>query len=275
MAAKTTTEQGIDWLLYVGSDDLGGEESGTLRQVLNTEPVTHKGSANIEATLPASQEWGMDFTARYVEAAALSGAALSATIGGTALKGVRQVSLSVQCDVEPTVNTTAGAWRDLMPTTRRVTVSIDADWYDPNGTGATALDAVQDEVAGSTSSGLAVVVGWGSGQSLTITGRPISVTTQTPRGARNTVAIEFQSTGSVTYTSTGADAGLAALITAILAANKATSVAVKMASANSGSSQWSGSGYVTNLSVSIPYRRPVEVTGTVEGSGALTYGTTT
>jgi hypothetical protein len=352
MAANTTYEQGIKWLVSAGGTAVGGGTDARLRRSRALREVTHKGSANLAARKPSTRSWGVEAPGVYLESSdevtgenlrvAVGGKVVTFdnttdtftsvghgfanatvvriwTVGGTlptgasswtdyhviataadtfqvsttsggssvnftgdgsatlyvgrVLKGVKRANVALTCGVQDIVNTTTGLNRALLPTTRSASLDVEADWYDPAGTGAEALDAWLDEIEASTA-GSPCAVFFGAAGGFAFTAQAEEFTAAFPSEDRATVTMRAQSDGAITNLSSGNDTGLQSLFTAILASTAATAVTLLLASSNSGSTQWTGSAYVTSLSVSIPLEERVEYSATFEGSGALTRGAT-
>lgn len=271
MAAPTTYQAGIDFRLKSGSDTIGGGVDARLRYQMEPVEVTNKTAPSWQKNLPGVRSWGIEFDTLYMEGSdEEAGSTMDITVGGTSLKGVTQATLQLQAAFDPIVNTTVGLDREIIPTVRSVTLQIQADYYDPAGTGATALDALLDEIEGSTSSGLAVVFTFGSGASFTATMRPTRVQKASPVQGHATVEIDLTATGAVTDGTTGEDAGIGALLTAFFGASAVGSITADFTPETATYTHYTGTVYPTSLTFTAAYSGRIDISGVFEGHGAIT-----
>jgi len=270
MAAPVTTISGVDLVLKIGGSTITQREA-ELFVAAELPSVASKTSANFDETINGARTWGFRLSGPYVESSAeLAGRTGSISIGGTALKGWETATLSLTSEMPEIVNFSDGLDAKRNPKMRRATLSVDGYYFDPRGTGAGALDAILAEVLGTTTAGLATVLTFGSAQSVSFTARPSDVNVSAPYTDEVRNRLTLASTSAVTYTSTNAETALGALISAWKAAGVATSVSCLFATATSGASQWTGTAFVSELTVEIPYRAEVSVSATLTGSGAIT-----
>lgn len=275
MPASTTIQQGTYLLLKAGGTTVGGATTSTLKVSAEAIPVIHKGGGNWERTLAGVRDWSVDFDAIPLESGSeVSGRNLSVTVSTVALKGIESARIALTSDVAETANTTSGFVKDRIGTTRRAEITLSGAYYDPRGTGATALSTTLGEIMGTTSAGLSVVVSFGTALSITGTYRPVGVDISTPVAEIIKSGITWRSTGAVTYTMTNLDAGVAGLLTAFITTARAAPITALLVSADSGATQWTGSTLPTALTFDVPYERAAGVSGTLVGVGALTEGAT-
>lgn len=275
MAAPTTEISGKLLLLTAGGNAIGGDKSCTLSYSVQTGDVTDKLHSNWYDSLPFTRSHTYQFESGYVESSAeLGGDSLGLTIGGNALKGVTSMSLNFSQALGDVVNTTQTLDRGLIPHMRKLELTVEGDYYDPAGSGADALSDTLDEMEGTTSSGLALVATFGSNQSYSFTARPTAFNVSAPMGTQVTNSITFEAITEVTDVTTGADTGLAALITAIHASEVGTSLSAKFATTTTGATQWTSTVFPSTIGITVPYTGPVVLSGTLEGDGAPTRATT-
>lgn len=270
MPAPTTTLNSVEFLLKAAGNSVGGGTGGSLTINRTAEETTSDLSARVKTSIPGVTSWNLTFdTLHQIGGVHLNGKDVSVTVSGVALKGITEASLALACGVGEVVNSTTGLARTLDPQVRSGSLTVSADYYDPLGTGAAAFGTILDELLGVTSAGLAVVFSIG-GMSFAFTGRPTTTSVNKSLPDILKAGITFESTGPITPTMGTSNAGIAALYTALLAAPASTPVSVLAGTATVGSTEFSGSGYCTALTLTVPISSPVKVSGTIEGSGALT-----
>ena len=270
MPAPTTTTNSVDWLAKIAGNAVGGSTGGTLTINRTAEETTSDEDARSKTSVLGTMSWSLGFDSFHkIGGQKLSGAGVSVTVGGTPLKGITEAALALTVGVGDVVNSTTGLARSLDPQTRSGSLTVSADYYDPLAAGGGAYVAILDEMLGVTSAGLAVVVTLGT-MSFSFTGRPTttSITKSLPEILK--AGITFEATGPIVPTVGTSDTGVVALITAMLATPASTPVVVLCGPAAVGATEFTGSGYVSSLTVTIPIATPVKVSGTIEGSGPLT-----
>src|SRR5690606_8901919 len=250
MAAPTTEIAGNAFALSIGGTALGASTSATLRVEAENPDVTNKDSANWAEMVAGARRHGYDFEGFYAVGGtevAVDEASASISIGGTALKGWTTATLTLSCELLDRVNWSTGLDRAVSPKRRQATLTVSGAYYDPGGTGAGALDDLLGEVLGTTSSGLAVVVTFGTSQAVSFTLRPGSVRVVAATGDNVQLEINGASTGAVTVSDTGADAGLAALVTAWEAEGASGSVTALFATDITDAATFTSTAYVREL----------------------------
>jgi hypothetical protein len=269
MAAPTTTISGVDLLLKIGGNTLT-QRDAELTYTVELPDVSSKSSANFAENINGVRDYSFRFNGLYVESSAeLAGRTGSISFGGTALKGWESATMTLSAEMPQIVNFTDGLDTKRNPKMRRVGLSVGGYYFDSRGTGATALDTFEDELFATNTAGFTTVVTFGAAQSFTFTARPTSYSVRAPMGDEVRNDIVLASTGAPTIVTTGAETALAALITAWKATNVSTSVTALFATATSGASQWTATCYVSELTIEIPYKEEIRVSGTLSGSGAI------
>lgn len=279
MAAPTTVQTGLNYLLKSDGTTIGGGTDATLRVAQNAIATTNKGSSQWKSSLNGVRTWEMSFEGMYAESAELAGSTVDFTVGGVSVKGITNVTLDVNCELLPTVNSTTGLDRTLLPSTRTLTCTVSGHWYDfdldaVDTGGDEALENLVDHLmittGGSVSTaGETCVLTFGGSQSYSFTGRPTTFELGTPFEGVIPYTVTVESTGSVSApTTTNADGGLAAYIADIFAAT-ATSFTALLTTGTTDYTEFSGTAYPESLSISIDYEGPITVSGTLQGSGAI------
>lgn len=286
MPAPTTQILGADYLYKFGGTTLGGRRGGTINLTSTPIDVTTADSSQWRELIDNIREWSVDLDGLYVEGAtpaAIGGAgatfgvwdpSLNAGAGGYHdLKGLRTITVSMSMDTTDITTQDDAKARSIKPTIRSVSISVDADWIDPAGTGAEGLDAlVSDWENGDFAQ---VKVAWGGeGSSIVFdTALVTNIAPGHPHDSHVPVSITLEASGEPTDTFTNPDAGLEALLTSFFAATPST-VAGIFETGTSGATSFSGDVYPTSLELTIPHDDAVSVSGTATGTGGITRGTT-
>lgn len=280
MAASVNLIPSVDFLLKAGGNAVGCGTGGTLtiNQTLNESHSDCAANWNTRTVGPRSWSLALDALVSESGGSILTGHdngddPITVTIGGTALKGLTEVSLALALGVAEAVNSTTGLDRALDPTVRSLEVTIANDYYDPAGTGAGAYAAVLDAVTGETSAALEVVVTVG-GVSLTFNAHPTTANVTKSNGEILKAGITLVSTGAVTNGTTGLATGIGALLTAFFTAGRAAALTVLAATATADNTEWTGSAYPTSINLTVPFSGDVTISATLEGTGPLTRDTT-
>ena len=278
MPAPVNVIPSVDFLLKTGGNPIGGGTGATLTLSRETNSGPHDRYAGWEAVSYAKRMWSLGFEAFYLEGAGgpppkLTGADVAVTIGGVALKGLTEVTLALAHAVAEYTNSSTGLDRSVRVGARKAQLTIAADYYDPLAADNGAYKAIEDELMGVTSAGLAVVFSVG-GISVSFTGLVSqgTVTKSVPEILK--AGITLESSGAVLDATAGAEAGLAALLQAFFGAagdgsGAAETVNVVMGSGSVDSSEYSGAGLLSDLSIKAPLLGDVTLSGTLQGNGAL------
>ena len=276
MAATTTVLNGNDFLLKVGGNAIGGGMDADLTIEQALEDVTNDTAPNWRKLLESTRQWMLSFSSMYLEGGEeINGIDLDITVGGTSLKGLTSATLKIAVNTSDIVNTTTGYDRNIATKARSLTLDVEFDYYDPAGTGAEAYGTVLGEVLGTTAGGLATVVTFGASASFSGTAKPANVKVAKTQSdhVKGTLTLEFS--GAVTNGTTGADTGMAALLTALFDSTLVTSLTALIGTTVVGNTEYTGTVYPTDLTISVPFVGRVDVSGTLTGSGALTSRATT
>lgn len=279
MAVSTVEIPSVDWRFYVGGTVVGGSDAGTLTLGQANPRTTPDALANWETGVYGMRSWSLSASGVYLQSSVpVSGVALAPTVAGTAMKGVREVTIEYTCDMANVVNSTTTYDRKVLPGARRVNVSIATDYFDPAGTGADTQDDLLDELEGTTTAGLTLVIPFGATFSQTLTSAFVTGSTiekQNNEAVRQTYT--FASRGAVTIpTTTNLESPVAALFTGLFASNASTAVTALIAHSVGGtqvdgSSEFEGDCYVESATIRVPFEGgPVTFDVTLQGTGDLT-----
>jgi len=283
MAASTNVIPSVDFQLTTDGDPIGGGTGATLTLDRAIETGPHDRYAGWQDGSYSTRGWQLAFDAYVLQGAGdpppkLTGADVAVAVGANNLKGLTEVTLALSQEVSEIVNSTTGLARGVAAGTRKATLTIAADYYDPEGTGNAAYEAIVDELLGVTSAGLAIT--------LTVGGIDIAFTALATQGSIEKSGTEqlkkgitLESVGEVLDTTTSAETGMAAVFEAFFGAaadgsDLASTLAVKLATATDDNTEFSGSGLLSDLSIAMPFTGRVSVSGTIQGNGALTRAVT-
>lgn len=283
MPAPTTVQKGLDYVLSIASGTaIGGGKNATLTQSQEYIETTNKGSSEWRTGLSGVRSFSVSFDGELLESSAeIAGRSLDATIGGTSLKGITEVTVDLSAELIPVVNSTDGFDRVLCPATRSASITVTGHFYDidkdatPTG-GDEALEDIIDAIDGTSTAVVAAVVTFGANQSYSGNVRPGSFELSTPHAGLIEYSVTLENVGAITEVTTSADSGIAALIADFFDANGVQEVGTALLSSGTTDSvEWTGSAYPENISISIPFEGTVQLSGTLQGSGALTKQATT
>ena len=274
MAASTSIIPGIDFLIKAGGNQIGGGTNGTLTLNQETADATNKTDINWKTTLNSTRSWALDFESVYLESTSeVDGEDIAVTLGGDALKGVKTATLTLSTEFDEVVNSTVGLDTNIVPTKRTAVLDVDFDYYDPLGSGATALSTAINEIQGSTTSAFTAQLTFSSAD-ISFQGRPTSVSFEVPQDGRTQGRISIESTGAFTDDSTGEDTAISAILDAWTGTTTCASLTVLMATATTTNSEYTGTAYPTQLTMTVPIEGRVDFAGTFTGHGALTWQAT-
>ena len=278
MASPTTLLKGDLFLTTVGGDAIGCETGATPQVQRENRARACKSAPLWRTAVQGSYEWTIRTEALFEDGAspvAQAGSTVALTVGGVALKGIRQITWRLSADVQRAVNTTTGLGGVLDVGARFGEIDVEFDYYDPDGTGAGALKSALDEVLGSTSAGLAFVLTFGAGASFTFTARPSNVEINFNGGERVSGRFTAQSEGAITNGSANEDAGIGSLQDAFFGASGVTSLTALLSASTTDYTNWSGITYPTDITYTIPYDGDITIAVVLTGSGTLTMGNDT
>lgn len=272
----TSVDDGTEKLIDFGTDatlNFGPEIIGT----------GSKASSGYVTNIQGRTDWSITYSGLLDFSSTVNtGEDLNVTVGGDAISGLTSASATLISNAAETANTTTGLFLTRVPTTKAFSLSVEVDYYDPGydetptpgQTNNPGLYTVIEEAIGTTNSGLAVVLTFGPAtNTVTATMRPSQISLSAPAEGIVTGTIPFESTGSFTITDTNLNSGLGAIVTAFDADTTLTARFKHVSSgttAVSGDAEYTGSVYVTQIALTIPFSGTPTYEATLSGSGALT-----
>lgn len=279
MPATTSVTPSVDFQLRTGGNPVGGGTGATLTIERALEAGPHDRYFGWQDASYSTRSWNLAFEALYLEGPGgpppvLTGADVAVTVGGVALKGLKEVTLALAQEVSEIVNSTTGLDRTVAPGSRKATLTLSMDYYDPAAAGNTAYAALLDELRGTTSAGLAVVVTVGDIQvSATFVATQGTIEKSVPEVLASGVTLE--SVGAVLNLTANAEAGMGAVLAAFFGAaadgsDLAAPLEVLIGTTTVDNTEFTGSGLLSDLSLAIPLTGRVTTSGTLQGSGPLT-----
>ncbi len=276
MAAPDTFRIGGKYRVKVGGNTIGGEQSGTLVLTLAQTVLTNKGSNYFRKLAASMRSWRIESNGNYVVSSAeIAGNNLSATVAGTAIKGIRSLAISGECQMIEVANSTTGLDRALLPGVRSMDATVQGDWYDfdldssPTG-GDEALEDLQNILLGTSSDAVAFVGQVGTNQTFAFDALPSSNSLSMPNEDSGQYSVTVNSADAITATQTGADTALAAIVSAFAGASEATSVSIEFTPDEVDATEWTGTAYVGQIELNAEFTGDVTWSTTLEGTGALT-----
>lgn len=267
-----------DFAFKVGGNPVGFSTGATFnitRAVNNAPP--NSGDGNYQSATYGMGSWTAQVDSLLDDEGALIAADdLAVTVGGSpkalCLEGA---TVTISVGMQTITSTCGGAWQEVRPNVRAVTITANSIYYDPNATGTSndATEIALDELLQATSAGLPVTVSFNSFSlsfDAKVSGGSVGGTQPDVVKAPWT----FQSDGAVTIDVGDMDTALAALFNSVFASTVSSSVSVEAGGPGTGSAKLAGSGYVSGITMNLPYRTAQPSTSiTITGNGALTEGT--
>lgn len=289
MPAPSTVQKGLDYTLRISSGTvIGGGKNATLTQSQEYIETTNKGSSEWRTGLSGVRSWSVSFDGEFLESSAeISGTTMNFLVGstsgsgGVAVKGMKEITLDLSCNLLPSVSTTTGLDRDICPSTRSATITVSGEWYDfdldasPTG-GDEALEDLVDRLDGTATTAVECTLTFGSAQKYYGNVRPGSFEIGTPHDGIIPYSITLENVGALTPTTTNADGGVIALIADFFDSGGVAEVGTALLSTGTtDSTEWTGSAYPESISIGITYEGTVQISGTLQGHGPLTKQATT
>ena len=284
MAAPNNQQVGVDFLLLVAGIVLEGQQGGTLDRPTNLVDVTDKLSGRYQESVAGQREWSLSFDGNFVDSSGTrqtgAGAKLEIATGTDvdgnttyeALSARTSLSLGLSMDVIDISSADSAPWRAIKPGTRSWTISVDAGYIDPAGSNGAALKAFLDAKAAGEAADIRLTVPSGG----TFTGLALveNVPIEVPRDGKASTTLDLTGTGTLTNGLTAGRSGLDALLTAYFSDPAGTVQAlmeVRDASdtAITGATKHSGTAYLTELSIDLPFDDRAALSGTLDGTGPL------
>lgn len=256
---------GIDYLVKIGGTTIGGGTGATLTVADGLIDTTNKGDAGWHGNLSGVREWSLDFEGMYLDSSAeIGGDGATVTYGGATLAQVRTITVSGATDVIDATDQDSNEDRELLAGTRTVTVEVEGLYTQIPGT---SLQAIIDQVVGDTANTGTLTIDYGTAEQITGTARVSDFSIGAPNNDVMPYSVSFTYTGAVTITDTNNDTGAASFITNWTSGSSVTAL---LTNATTSDIEYTGTAFPMTFSIEIPYDGAVTMSGTFEGSGALT-----
>jgi len=284
MAAPTSEQVGVEFLLKADSTLIGGSTSATRTRTTDMANVTNKDSGRWQERQAVTQEETIEFESMFLESTTeQTGQGLTLKVSDGAgtptfsdLKGVNSVTLTLSHELISVVNNDTSRWREILPSTRSFEFSIDRDYVDPES------DTAFDHLLTMADNGESREVQFDL-DTFEFDG-DVYVSEEgleTPHDDAATSPLTLVSTGKYsTLSDANQDSGLTALIDALVA-DPATSVTTLVevqdagGSTVSGATKYSVDAFVETIEIEFPIEDAVNVSGTLQNDGAPTRNTQT
>lgn len=277
MAAPTTEQVGIDFLLKVDTTLIGGATDATYSRSTSNPEVTNKDSGRYAEHLATTKEASIDFNGGFLESGQQTGQGVTVEVstddGSTyeALSGVTNVSIGFALALIDRTDADSNRWRELLPGTRSSTLSVDMHYIDPES--ETALDTVLTQHDAGSVITVKVTLGNFIYEADFLVDSD-SLSTPVNDAAGTSLSLTRTDTDP-TITDDSNDTGLQALFGAIEAEppNSLTAlieVQDAAGAAISGATSREGEFYPESLTIDIPFDGEATVSGTLQNDGAVT-----
>ena len=282
MAAPTTEQVGIDFLIKADSTLIGGATNATYSRTTSMVNVTNKDSGRHAENLPTTQEATIDFDAGFLETSQQTGQALTVEVssdGGSTFEEVENVtnaSLDLSMSLIDRTDADSSRWRELLPGERSATASVDIHYVDPES--HAAFDTILSAQDNGNTITVKITLGafeYEADFHVADHGLDSAV-----NDAAGTTISLTQSDTDPTLTATSNDDGLQ-VITDGFYADPSNSFTVLMevvdtsATAVSGATSREGTFYPESLTIDMPFDGEATVSGTLQNDGAITRTTQT
>lgn len=285
MAAPSQQQVGVDFLIRALGTILEGQETANLSRPTNQIDVTHKRTGRYQKNVDGIREWEMSYEGVLIgpDGEELSGEGTTLeVVTGTdadgnpvyeALSASTSYSLELAMEIIDRTSNDSGRWRELLPGMRSWSISAEAGYIDPASSAAAAYEAFIDAQAAGEQADVRLTLPTGA----TFTGLVgvADAPLEMPRDDRVTKSLDLTGSGMLSHeTSSTLDAGLDALIGAYSSDPPSTvDLAMMVQDAGgtniSGATRHSGTAYISELSMELPYDDRATVSGTFPGDGPL------
>lgn len=278
---------GGDFAIHFGGTAIAGRRGGNLvmgRDVIDTTD----GDSNKWREVDVLQRfWRVPYQGIYVDGTTklkgcgtLKLVADGGTLSTANIEYIKEITLSLSLESKPKQNCSSADDRELQPSKRSATLTVRADWKDPENA-STKQQAIYDDWASA-----APKVDWqfdlgtaGTGGSsypkFVGEGYVTDIQVLPPIEDNAELVATVDVTGSIAFTDSTAttDAPLLALIRAIIPSTPTddpTTVAVDFRYNSASATKWTGSAYVSRLDITFRFNAETSVSAEMEGTGALT-----
>lgn len=277
MAAPTTEQVGIDFLLKADTTLIGGATDATYSRSTSNPEVTNKDSGRYAEHLATTKEASIDFNGGFLESSQQTGQGVTVEVstddGSTyeALSGVTNVSIGFALALIDRTDADSSRWRELLPGTRSSTLSVDMHYIDPES--ETALDNVLTQHDAGSVITVKVTLGSFIYEADFLVDSD-SLSTPVNDAAGTSLSLTRTDTAP-TITDDSNDSGLQALFSAIEAEPPSSLTALievqdAAGSPLSGATSREGEFYPESLTIDIPFDGEATISGTLQNDGAVT-----
>lgn len=262
---------------------VGGGKNHTLNISRARVPTFTKGNVGWDDSISGVVRWGVQADLEYEESGSpIAGCTLAMTVAGDAVLEVTKLGLSVECRYVEAISNANSCKPRIIPVSRKIIANVEAYWVDQlndgvinAGVDASALAAFIAGVNGGANS-LACVISFGADQEITFTGGGSDFTKLSP--AENITGVRGQieaiASPTPTFTTTGCDAGLAAIIADLFQADISDmagfATILENTADGAGSTKWSGTGFCTSFQLDATIGESITAALELAGSGDLT-----
>ena len=283
MAASTEVLAAKDLIVKAGATIIGGQDEATLNWNVNSTDLAPKMNNNWRKSLVGLKGWSIDIGGLWYEGTPADrtrgfGSSLGIRdVGGTSytnLSGLSSLTFALNLATRQVANQDHADWLVELPDLKSSTISVEADYIDPNATNGAALGKVL--TAFENGNDLEFKYSFGAqGSSFVGTVMPVPGSITAADG-NATIGFDLEAQGVVTETLSNADAGLSALLAAFFASPPTELTAEfgvildKTQTAYTPEYDlYSGPSYLTSFTLDNPADGPLRTSGTLTGSGAL------
>lgn len=281
MAAPTSPQLGADFLLKLDDTTIAGRRGGTLSINKDEIDVSNVSDVDWPNTLPNIETAEISFDGLAFEGATPApehghGGSISlSTDDGTsftAIERAREMVLDWSMDpLDGAAHDTAKA-RVIVPGRRTWSMTSSGLYVDPAGTGGAGHEVAMDAYENET--GVLVKLAFGSeGSFFQGPGRVLGYEHQPGHDQIVGITYNISPRGALAATLTNMGSGLAALVNGLVAADLPSFTAL-FTTEVTGATQWTGTGYPTQLTFTVPHNDAITVSGTIAISGIMTRGVT-
>jgi len=280
MAAPTTEQVGIDFVLKADTNVIGGQTGATLSPEANTTQINSASGNTWRRTLPTLKDWSIDFDSLWLEGSTPEedtafGMKIEAEDGTSTLqeiKGINEATLSLSLEMVEFTNQEHANFTARIPSIKTANLDVTTDYFDPAGDNA-GLEAVLSDYDNDTDSTVKITLP-STATTFDADMTLASYELDAPFDDGVEMSLTFENNGVVTESLGSLDSGLNTLLTSFFA-DPPTKLTALLTTETSGATEWTGDTFPESLEISLPVTDPIEVSGTLVAADQLTRSTTT
>jgi predicted secreted protein len=273
---------GTDFLLKNATNTVGGKDGATLNLERDSAELapTQTTGVNYARSLVGLKDWSIDYDALWIaDSSALNGFAPTVTIdpGGTSpvdLKFISEVTITLERDLIEFANTANSEYISRQPSIVRasmeVTTDVEASSHYTSSEASTQLIDAWDSTDGKLDVELQLP---NNNTSFNATWSVPSVEFDAPSADATETVYTLESSGTITETiNANLGSGLNEILTNIFA-NSPSSFTSILTTANTGSVEFSGPVFPSEIEITIPVEGSedgINTSGSLMGAGAIT-----